>query len=316
MHDGLRTNLPGDIASGGSVTNLPISIKAPATAGTFCLQYDLVREGITWFSSQGVAMNQKTVTVTVPVYGVTWGTGSTPASMAPGGTYPMTVSFTNAGSLAWSAGGANPVRFAYHWRNGACSGTSIAVWDGARTVLPGNVAPGGAVNNLTGSVVAPASAGTYCLQYNLVREGIAWFSNQGAAMKSTTVTVAVPAYGVSWGTHNTPATMTASSSNALTVSFTNAGSLAWLAGGANPVRFAYHWRNGACPGTSTAVFDGVRSNLAADIAPGGAVSNLPATVVAPASAGTYCLQYNLVREGITWFSSQGASRLSVTVSVN
>jgi hypothetical protein len=316
VFDGLRTSLPGDITTGGTVSTLAVSVKAPSTPGTYCLQYDLVREGITWFSNQGVAMKQKTVTVSTPVYGVTWGTATTPASMTRGTSNPITISFTNAGSLDWLASGANPVRLAYHWRNGACPGTSSAVWDGVRTTLPGNVAAGAAVNNLAGTVVAPASAGTYCLQYDLVREGIAWFSNRGASMKSSTVTVSAPVYGVSWGAHNTPATMAANSANVLAISLTNSGSLTWASGGANPVHVSYHWRNGACPGTSSAVFDGLRSNLPADAAPSSTVSALPVTVRAPGSPGTYCLQYDLVREGITWFSWQAVSLLAVTVTVN
>jgi len=316
VFDGLRTSLPGDIATGGTVTNLAVSVKAPSTPGSYCLQYDLVREGITWFSTQGVATKQKTVTVSTPVYGVTWGALTSPSSMTLSRSYPITISFTNAGSLDWLASGANPVRLAYHWRNGACAGTSSAVWDGVRTALPGNVAAGGAANNLAGTVIAPASAGTYCLQYDLVREGVSWFSWQGASMKSMTVTVAAPVYGVNWGAHNTPATMTANSTNMLAVSLTNTGSLTWASGGANPVHLSYHWRNGACPGTSAAVFDGVRSNFAADVAPSATVSSLPVTVVAPASAGTYCLQYDLVREGITWFSWQGVPALAVTVTIN
>jgi hypothetical protein len=100
------------------------------------------------------------------------------------------------------------------------------------------------------------------------------------------------------------------------VSFQNTGAFTWPGGTANRVRFAYHWKNGACPGTTTAVFDGKRTALPGDIAPDGMVSNLPVQVIAPASAGTYCLAMDLVQEGITWFSSRGAATLAATVTVN
>jgi hypothetical protein len=110
--------------------------------------------------------------------------------------------------------------------------------------------------------------------------------------------------------------MAVNASTTALVTFTNAGSATWNAVGTNPVRFAYHWRNGACPGTSSAVFDGVRTALAGDVTPGGAVTNLSATITAPATAGTYCLQYDLVKEGVTWFSAQGAATQSAAVTVN
>jgi len=37
-------------------------VAVPATAGTYTVRFDLVQEGTTWFSSQGVA--QGTVTLT------------------------------------------------------------------------------------------------------------------------------------------------------------------------------------------------------------------------------------------------------------
>jgi hypothetical protein len=144
---------------------------------------------------------------------------------------------------------------------------------------------------------------------------VTWFSSQGAPMQSATVTVTATAYGVSWGANTTPGSMTASAAVPVTLSFSNTGTLTWSAGGANPVRLAYHWLNGACPGSTTAVFDGNRTPLPTDVAAGGSVSNLSATITAPTSAGTYCLVYDLVREGITWFSWQGAATQGVTVTV-
>jgi subtilisin family serine protease len=316
QYDGVRTVLSGNVASGGTVNGLTVSITAPATPGAYCLVYDLVREGVTWFSWQGASTQTGTVTVSTPTYGVTWGSTTIPGTMAAGTQTTATVSFTNTGSLTWSPSGPNPVRVAYHWRNGACPGTSSASFDGTRTALPGQVANGETVSSLGATITAPGTAGTYCLVFDLVREGITWFSWQGASTTSATVTVTNPPYGVTWGSHNTPSTMTASSTTGVTLSFTNSGSLTWSASGSNPVRLAYHWLSGSCPGSTTVTFDGTRTALAGDVPTTGSVSNLAATVTAPASPGTYCLTYDLVREGITWFSWQGAATLSVPVTVN
>jgi hypothetical protein len=122
-------------------------------------------------------------------YGVSWGANNTAARMEMGATLTFNVSFTNTSSFTWQNTGANPVKFSYHWRTGACNGTAGAVWQGLRTNLPFAVAPGATVNNLSVRVQAPVDPGTYCLQYDLTREGIAWFSAEGALMLSKTIRV-------------------------------------------------------------------------------------------------------------------------------
>jgi hypothetical protein len=250
-------------------------------------------------------------------YGVTWTADNTPSSMNPGATSNVTLSFTNTGSSVWNASGTNPVRLSYHWRDGACPGTSTALWDGARTALAGDVNAGSSVSNLVAQVKAPSSAGTYCLQFDLVKEGVSWFSWQGANVLNKTVSISASAssYGVSWTADNTPSSMNADATSSVTLSFTNTGSSVWNASGTNPVRISYHWRDGACPGTSTTVWDGLRTALAGDVNAGSSVSNLVAQVKAPSSAGTYCLQFDLVKEGVTWFSWQGANVLNRIVNV-
>jgi subtilisin family serine protease len=313
--NGARTSLPSDIASGGTVTGLSATVAAPATPGTYCLALDLLREGITWFSWKGADTSDTTVTVSAQQYAVTWGPDAVPSTMTPGQSGTYAVSFTNSGATTWTSGGANPYRLSYHWLDGSCPGTTNAVWNGTRTALPGDIAPAAAVANLGASVTAPGSPGTYCFVFDLVREGVTWFSWKGAATKTKTVTVA-PRYAVTWGADNMPSTVSAGSSTGVTVSFTNAGTLTWTATGTNPYRFSYHWLNGACPGTTTVVWNGNRTPLPGDIAAGASVSSLGASIDAPSSAGTYCLVFDLLRENVTWFTWQGAAPSSHTITVN
>jgi hypothetical protein len=46
------------------VSGLAASVRAPATAGTYCLQFDVLHDGVTWFSWQGAALRQVNVTIT------------------------------------------------------------------------------------------------------------------------------------------------------------------------------------------------------------------------------------------------------------
>jgi hypothetical protein len=313
--DGPRANLSSDVGPGGNVSGLNINVTAPGTAGSYCLIYDLVREGVTWFSTQGASTRQVNVTVNSPQYGVTWGSHNTPSTMNASAQSTVSVSFTNAGSLTWASGGGNPVRLSYHWRSGACPGGSMVVWDGPRANLSADVGPGGNVSGLNIPVTAPGTAGSYCLIYDLVREGVTWFSTQGASTRQVNVTVQEAEYAVTWGSDNTPTTMTADSANAVEVSFTNAGSLTWESEGSESVRLSYHWRNGACNGTSNHIWNGTRAFLSEDISEGEAVDNLEISVIAPSAPGTYCLVYDLVHEGVTWFSTAGAEVKRVTVTV-
>jgi hypothetical protein len=145
----------------------------------------MVQDGVTWFSSQGVATGNQTVTVVVgggPPYGATYSPAAVPPLTISQAT-TVAVTVTNTGSLTW---GANSVfRLAYHWYDG--SGTTV-VWNGLRTYLPQAVGPSQSLA-LTASLLAPTTPGTYTLKWDLVQEGVTWFSSQGVATGNQTVTV-------------------------------------------------------------------------------------------------------------------------------
>jgi hypothetical protein len=152
--------------------------------------------------------------------------------------------------------------------------------------------------------------------YDLTQNGVTWFSQAGASTLRVPVSVQVPVYGVSWGTHTTPAVMTAGARVPVNLTFTNTGSLLWEAAGPTPVRLSYHWLSGPCPGTSMVVWSGRRAALTADVPPGGTVSALLLEVDAPSVPGNYCLMYDVTQNGVTWFSQAGAAGLRIPVTVN
>jgi hypothetical protein len=119
---------------------------------------------------------------------VSWDASQAPSSLSRGSKPSVRLAITNDGTVSWAPTGARPIRLSYHWRSGACPGGRVEVWDGLRTNLTGNVAPGSTVE-LEAHVDTPTKAGTYCLQFDLVREGVAWFSTRGGTMSSTTIRV-------------------------------------------------------------------------------------------------------------------------------
>src|SRR5689334_24979833 len=78
----------------------------------------------------------------------------------------------NTGTDTWAAGG--DVRLAYHWTR---ADGSVAVGGGRRTLLPVVVPPGGTAR-LCALVEAPDEAGALRLDWDLVKEGVAWFSHR------------------------------------------------------------------------------------------------------------------------------------------
>ncbi|MDM7998724.1 MAG: hypothetical protein QUS33_01655, partial [Dehalococcoidia bacterium] len=79
----------------------------------------------------------------------------------------------------------------------------------------------------------------------------------------------------------------------------------------SPVHLAYHWY------TSDGYlvqWDGQRSVLLTDLAPGQSTT-VTATVSAPGTPGNYILKWDMVQEGVTWFSSAGCNTLDVTVDI-
>jgi hypothetical protein len=88
------------------------------------------------------------------------------------------VTLTNAGSLTWDP--AQKFDLAYHLFDAA---GGVAVWDGARTLLSGPVAPGASVT-VNATVALPANPGAYALKFDLVQEGVSWFSGQGVPAES------------------------------------------------------------------------------------------------------------------------------------
>jgi hypothetical protein len=116
---------------------------------------------------------------------------STPGevSAAPGAAASVSVRLQNTGDRTWDAAGPHPFALSYHLED--ASGTSVT-YDGPRTPLPADVAPGTSVE-LEAQVVAPPSQGTYVVEWDGVQEAVTWFSWTGTPMARTYLDVQGPA---------------------------------------------------------------------------------------------------------------------------
>jgi hypothetical protein len=98
------------------------------------------------------------------------------------------VRLANTGERVWAASGAYPFALSYHLVD--ADGTPIT-YDGPRTRLPGDVAPG-ATLELQAEVVAPQTPGTYLVEWDGLQEQVTWFSWAGSPVGITYLKVGDP----------------------------------------------------------------------------------------------------------------------------
>jgi hypothetical protein len=94
------------------------------------------------------------------------------------------ISLTNTGTNAWTITRPYGYHLAYHW----FQGPTAVVYEGERTYLPNQVDANLGVA-LQANLKAPAAVGTYTLQWDMVHEGVTWFSTQGVPTGNQTVEV-------------------------------------------------------------------------------------------------------------------------------
>jgi beta propeller repeat protein len=300
--DCVRQPLTKNVAPGETDTVL-FNITTPNVPGsTYILKFDLVKEGVTWFSSQGVAMSANQ-TAYLSNYGATYSiSGGFNNPMPAGGTGTFDVTLTNTGWFTWlrQGGGANPVNLAFHWYD--INGNLVA-WDCVRAPLNVNVAHGES-DTIHTVVTAPnVPNGVYILRFDLVREGMSWFSSQGVSMSSDQI-VNMTRYGATYNVTDGgfPNPMTPGGQHTFTVQLTNTGLDTWNFSGANNVRLAFHWYDG---NGNLIAWDCARTNLTANVAPGANITINPIITTPNVHPSIYILKFDLVKEGVTWFSSKG-----------
>ena len=302
--DGMRTALAADVPPSAS-TQIAASVTTPAAPGSYTLTFDLVREGVAWFGSLGAQPAKLPAQVAPAIYAATYSISASAAVLlGESRTVPVTV--TNNGNVPWSASGPNPVNLAYHITS---STGAVVVWDGARTGIGADLLPGQA-RSVNVAYTAPAAVGTYTLAIDTVREGVAWLSQIGSPAALTPLVV-TSGFNGGYDQTTTPGVATIGASLLLNVRVSNYGARAWPAGGSNPVHLSYHLLT---PGGTIVTWDGKRGSLASDLAVGqSAVVQVPVTM--PSALGTYVIAWDLVQEGVAWFSSLGVPRLQEQISV-
>jgi len=306
--DGLRTKLPVDLAKGQTATVMA-QVQSPPDAGSYSLRFDLVQEGVTWFSGRGVATSNTPATVCcVKTFGATYQPQIATLAVS-GALQAVPITVTNSGNFTWNAAGANPVDLSYHWSDAA--GNTV-VWDGLRTKLAVDVAAG-ASQTLQAQIQFPTAAGSYTLRWDMAQEGITWFSGKGVPTYNQPVTIPstitpppTAGYGASYDVTAVPASLPTEMRALVAVTLTNSSSFAWGPG----TNLSYHLYDA---GGRVVAWDGLRTPLAIDA---GQTATVKAQIADPVAPGTYTVRFDVVQEGVAWFSDKGVAAASRTVNVS
>lgn len=163
--DGTRTTLAADVPPGATV-QAQLVVDAPLRAGPYRVRIDLVREGLAWFSSLGVATGDLDLLVAADTRATLPGGPISVSRSAP----TVSVTFGNAGIATWTTSGVAPVVVSAHWLGAE---GAVLVWDGPRTALPQDLGPGESVT-LDVALGNPPDGAAF-VTIDLVSEGLAWF---------------------------------------------------------------------------------------------------------------------------------------------
>jgi hypothetical protein len=97
-------------------------------------------------------------------------------SASEGQSLDVPVRVRNAGHAVWSSSGHPPCFLSFHLRD---ERGSVLRWDNARFPFPRDVGPGESCS-LEARVKAPLEPGRYRVEFDLVREGVAWLGDLGS----------------------------------------------------------------------------------------------------------------------------------------
>jgi hypothetical protein len=162
----------GDLVGWTSVTPMDWRMRARASQSSKAA----------WSDWRTFSVKTESKCATSGPYGASYGTEATPSSMTLGQTANVPINISNTGTKTWTVAG--NFHLSYHW----VQNNVPVVEDGQRTSLPSDV-PSCSGTSVLAKLLAPPAPGTYTLEWDMVEEGVAWFSTKGVKTGNRTVTV-------------------------------------------------------------------------------------------------------------------------------
>jgi NedA-like, galactose-binding domain/F5/8 type C domain len=302
-------HLSQDVLPGQSAVIEHIKVQAPSEPGPYLLSFDVAREVDPWPAEPDSSTNDLAITVTPPRFAAKW------EQVFPLGDNPLetnkdligTVEVKNIGSSRWERGGANPVRLAYHWYDEHGHEAMVERYAG-NFELSTDTPPTATARFQEVLLRSPSRESTYSLVWDLVKEGVACFSEKGVETSKQVVQVVRPRpdFAAGWtDVSNIPDALEPNETIHCRVSVRNLGVKSWNSVGENPVRLNLQW----CDASGNPVADNLSKeeyDLTGDVPPGELATFEGVIAHAPIARGAYILLLDLVKEGITTFTAAGS----------
>ncbi|MDD5621993.1 MAG: LCP family protein [Actinomycetota bacterium] len=176
VFDGRRSIISEDGVNVGDDVVFDLTVLSPSKPGEYILQIDLVQEGVTWFSFQGVPPLEKFISIDLSYSAQYNDTGDTPNYLDTGEEFDTVIRVKNNGFLNWGFSGKERVALGTHWIDRDTG--EIFTWDGSRGLLTYDISYGEEAE-VEIKIKAPDKAGRYILQFDMVHERVTWFSEKG-----------------------------------------------------------------------------------------------------------------------------------------
>lgn len=231
-------------------------------------------------------------------------------SMTENTEYKFKIKVKNTGTLTWNKNGGNPIYLGYHWID--FNTKEMVVFDGERSIISYDGVDVGQEVEFDLKIVAPPGSGDYILQIDLVHEEVTWFSYQGVPPLEKFVSVGV-SYSAQYDEGgNTPNYLDPGQEFEVEVEVKNTSMSFWESEGSRRTNLGTHWINRDTG--EVVLWDGNRGLLEEDIEHE-QEAIISIIIEAPEEPGRYILQYDMVHEGVTWFSEQGVIPLEINIDV-
>jgi hypothetical protein len=91
----------------------------------------------------------------------------------------------------------------------------------------------------------------------------------------------------------------------------NEGNIVWKNSGPNPVNLSYHLLDSK---ENIIKYDNPRFSISGEL-PSKYFGDVVASIPAPIKKGKYIIQFDMVKEGITWFEKKGSQTLKIYINV-
>jgi len=188
--DGVRTPFAEPLGP-GERRIVDATLRTPDRSGSYLLRWDVVQEGRRWVSETDPTPVDPVAVSVVATHAFSFLEVATPRVLRAGGGRTAAVVVRNDGTRSWPGDGS--VSLSYHWLTTA---GEIAVWEGRRTAVTRAVRPGESIR-IDPVVTAPEFVGRFTLQWDMVEDGVCWFSERDGSPEPPVAVLVCPKTAVS-----------------------------------------------------------------------------------------------------------------------